>query len=96
MPVGTVKVGGAAWAPEVGVGRVQVRVDGGPWVDATLGPDAGVQFWRQWLYSWDAAAGDHRLQVRVVDLNGVAQDETMATPFPDGASGLHTVAVVVG
>ncbi|HQD59934.1 MAG TPA: molybdopterin-dependent oxidoreductase [Propioniciclava tarda] len=96
VPVGVVKVGGAAWAPEVGVGRVQVRVDGGPWVDATLGPDAGVQFWRQWLYSWDAAAGDHRLQVRVVDLNGVAQDETMATPFPDGASGLHTVAVVVG
>lgn len=96
VPAGTSRVGGTAWAHGVGVGGVQVRVDRGPWQDATLGPDAGVQFWRQWLWSWDAAPGDHELQVRVVDAAGAAQDEKVLPPFPDGASGLHTINVSVG
>ena len=93
---GTVRVGGTAWAHGVGVGQVQVRVDRGPWADVTLGPDAGVQYWRQWLWSWDAAPGEHELQVRVVDAAGKAQDESIADPVPNGASGLHTISIVVG
>lgn len=93
---GVVKVGGTAWAHGVGVGGVQVRVDRGPWQDATLGPDAGVQYWRQWLWAWDAAPGTHELQVRVVDALGVPQSERPAAPFPKGASGLHTITVSVG
>jgi DMSO/TMAO reductase YedYZ molybdopterin-dependent catalytic subunit len=93
---GSVKVGGTAWAHGVGVGKVQVRVDRGGWADVSLGPDAGIEFWRQWLWSWDAAPGDHELQVRVVDAAGKAQDESVANAFPNGASGLHTIHVVVG
>lgn len=93
---GTVTVGGTAWAHGVGVGKVQVRVDRGPWNDATLGPDAGIEYWRQWIWSWDAAKGDHELQVRVVDEAGKAQDETVVDPFPNGASGLHTIHVIAG
>lgn len=93
---GPVKVGGTAWAPGVGVGRVQVRVDRGPWSDVTLGPDAGIEYWRQWLWSWDAAPGSHELQVRVIDQDGRPQDETPASPAPNGASGLHTISVEVG
>ena len=93
---GSVTVGGTAWAPGVGVGRVQVRVDGGAWTDVTLGPDAGIEYWRQWIWSWDAARGTHELQVRVIDTTGKAQDEAVVDPFPNGASGLHTVQVVVG
>jgi DMSO/TMAO reductase YedYZ molybdopterin-dependent catalytic subunit len=96
VSTGTVTVGGTAWAHGVGVGKVQLRVDGGSWADATLGPDAGIEYWRQWLWTWDAAKGDHELQVRVVDAAGKSQDEAVADVFPNGASGLHTIKVSVG
>ena len=93
---GSVTVGGTAWAHGVGVGKVQVRVDRGEWYDVTLGPDAGIEYWRQWLWTWNASPGDHELQVRVIDAAGKAQDETPADPFPNGASGLDTIHVVAG
>jgi hypothetical protein len=80
----------------VGVGKVQVRVDGGGWSDATLGPEAGIEYWRQWLWNWDAARGEHELQVRVIDSSRKAQDEAVADAFPNGASGLHTIRLSVG
>ncbi|HET7724658.1 MAG TPA: molybdopterin-dependent oxidoreductase [Propionibacteriaceae bacterium] len=95
VPAGSVRVGGTAWAHGVGVGKVQVRVDGGPWTDAILGPDGGVEYWRQWLWTWDGTRGDHQLQVRVVDTNGRPQDDVVVDPFPNGASGLHTVKVTL-
>jgi DMSO/TMAO reductase YedYZ molybdopterin-dependent catalytic subunit len=95
VALGSVTVGGTAWAHGVGVGKVQVRVDGGPWNDATLGPDAGVEYWRQWLWRWDATRGDHQLQARVLDATGRPQEEREVNSFPDGASGLHTVHVQV-
>lgn len=96
VKVGRVTVGGTAWAHGVGVGSVQVRVDGGPWHDATLGPEAGVEYWRQWIWTWDSTPGEHELQARVVDLAGKPQDEALANAFPDGASGLHTIKVTAG
>jgi hypothetical protein len=96
LSVGSVTVGGTAWAHGVGVGQVQVRVDQGPWNDLTLGPDAGIEYWRQWIWTWDADKGDHDLQVRVIDAAGKAQDEAVADPFPNGSSGLHTIHVTVG
>jgi DMSO/TMAO reductase YedYZ molybdopterin-dependent catalytic subunit len=96
LSVGSVTVGGTAWAHGVGVGKVQVRVDQGPWNDLTLGPDAGIEYWRQWIWTWDADKGDHDLQVRVIDAAGKAQDEAVADPFPNGSSGLHTIHVTVG
>ncbi len=93
---GAVKVGGVAWAHGVGVGGVQVRVDRGSWQDATLGPDAGIECWRQWVWSWDAPVGVHTLQCRVLDADGRPQSENPLPPFPSGASGLHTIQVTVG
>jgi hypothetical protein len=50
-------IGGVAWAQQRGIAKVEVRVDGnGPWQVATLGPDAGIDYWRQWYLVWDAAA----------------------------------------
>ena len=70
-------------------------MDGGPWQDVTLGPDGGVPYWRQWVWSWDAPPGDHVLQARVVDARGTPQSEQLVDSFPDGASGLHSVRVTV-
>lgn len=96
VKAGGVTVGGTAWAHGVGVGKVQVRVDRGPWTDATLGPDAGIEYWRQWIWTWDSTRGEHELQVRVVDAAGKPQDEALANAFPNGSSGLHTIKVTAG
>lgn len=93
---GPVVVAGVAWAPRVGVGGVQVRIDGGPWQDARLGPSAGIDYWRQWTLTWTATPGTHEIASRVIDRAGTPQSEQVADPFPDGATGLHTITVVVG
>jgi DMSO/TMAO reductase YedYZ molybdopterin-dependent catalytic subunit len=90
-------VGGVAWAQQNGgVAKVQVRVDGGPWQDAELGPSAGDDYWRQWFFRWDAQeAGRHNLAARVIDGNGNEQTSVRATPFPEGASGIQELIVDV-
>jgi DMSO/TMAO reductase YedYZ molybdopterin-dependent catalytic subunit len=96
VKVGSVMVAGVAWAQHRGIERVQVRVDEGDWNDATLAAQDTTDTWRQWRWAWDATAGDHTLQVRATDADGVAQPQERVTPFPDGATGWHTVVVVAG
>ena len=90
-------IGGVAWAQQNGgVAKVQVRVDGGPWTDAELGPSAGNDYWRQWFYRWDAGSGSHNIAARVIDGNGNEQSTARANPFPEGASGIQELIVSVG
>jgi DMSO/TMAO reductase YedYZ molybdopterin-dependent catalytic subunit len=93
---GTVTVAGVAWDQHVGVSKVEVRVDGGPWQQATLAADASIDTWRQWHWSWDAPRGNHVLQVRAFDAKGNPQIEASAPPAPNGSTGLHSVDVKVG
>lgn len=87
VPAGRVTVAGTAWSQPVGVGRVEVRMDGGPWQDAELAADAGGNTWRMWRTDFDLAPGSHTVQARASDRNGVTQTEERAEPIPDGASG---------
>lgn len=97
LDAGDVVIGGVAWAQERdGIDGVQVRIDGGQWVDAELGPDGGENYWRQWFYRWPAESGSHRIAVRAMAGNGEAQTAVRAEPFPNGASGLHELIVNVG
>jgi len=90
-------IGGVAWAQgDGGVQRVEVSIDGGAWQPARLGPSAGEVYWRQWFHRWDAEPGSHTLACRVVDNAGRTQTAVRANPFPDGASGIHTINVTVG
>lgn len=95
VPAGRVAVAGVAWAQGIGISRIEVRVDDEPWREATEGPDAGVDMWRQWTYAWDASPGEHLLAVRVVDATGTPQLPGPADPFPDGAEGYHQISVTV-
>ncbi|MGY3339889.1 DMSO/TMAO reductase YedYZ molybdopterin-dependent catalytic subunit [Streptomyces filamentosus] len=92
---GTVTVAGVAWAQRRGITRVQIRVDEGPWQDADLAAQAGVDTWRQWSYRWNATPGGHHLTVRATDGTGQVQTERRTRTIPDGASGLHGVFVTV-
>jgi DMSO/TMAO reductase YedYZ molybdopterin-dependent catalytic subunit len=97
VDAGEVVIGGVAWAQQRGgVAKVQVRIDGGPWEDANLGPDGGNDYWRQWFYRWDASSGSHRIAARAVSGGGEQQTAARAEPFPEGSSGLHELLVEVG
>lgn len=92
---GTVVVAGVAWAQHRGISRVEIRVDDGPWQDADLAAQAGVDTWRQWSYRWNATAGGHNITVRATDGTGQTQTEQRTRTIPDGASGRHSVFVTV-
>ncbi|MFE7223599.1 molybdopterin-dependent oxidoreductase [Nocardioides sp. NPDC057577] len=95
IPAGRTVIGGVAWAQHHGVDRIDVRIDGGRWQPADLGPDAGIDYWRQWFLPWDAQPGSHQLAVRVTDRDGNVQSTDRATPFPDGSSGIQEIVVTV-
>ncbi|MEU0962329.1 sulfite oxidase [Micromonospora aurantiaca] len=92
---GPVIVAGVAWAQHRGIRRVEVRVDGGPWQEATPAPAVSADTWVQWSWRWDATPGEHTLQVRATDTTGETQTEQRAPVAPDGATGWHTVRVTV-
>jgi DMSO/TMAO reductase YedYZ molybdopterin-dependent catalytic subunit len=93
---GQVVVAGVAWAQHRGISKVEVRVDDGPWQQATLGAVPSIDTWRQWTSAWTATAGNHTLTVRATDNGGATQTETEEPPAPDGATGWHQVNVTVG
>jgi DMSO/TMAO reductase YedYZ molybdopterin-dependent catalytic subunit len=88
-------IGGVAWAQHNGVERVEVRIDGGPWQPARLGPEAGIDYWRQWFLPWDATPGSHQLAVRATGQDGTVQTSVRASSFPDGSSGIQEIVVNV-
>ncbi|MEV4416810.1 molybdopterin-dependent oxidoreductase [Catellatospora sp. NPDC049609] len=93
---GPVTVAGVAWAQRRGISAVEVQVDGDPWRQATLLPTASTDTWVQWTWDWAATKGSHTLRVRATDGTGQVQPEQRADPFPDGATGWHTLVMTVG
>ncbi len=96
VPAGRRLIGGVAWAQQRGgVAAVEVRIDGGAWQPARLGPDVGNDYWRQWYLPWTAEPGRHSLAVRAVSGDGEVQTAVRAEPFPAGASGIQELLVDV-
>ncbi len=87
VPAGPVTVAGIAWSQPVGIRRVEVRMDGGPWREAELSTEVSGDTWRMWRTGFDLTPGSHTVQTRATDGNGVTQTEQRAEPVPDGASG---------
>jgi DMSO/TMAO reductase YedYZ molybdopterin-dependent catalytic subunit len=93
---GEIPIAGVAWAQHVGIERVEASIDGAPWATAELAGEDTFDTWRQWVYHWNATAGDHRIRVRATDRTGATQTADRAEPFPDGATGHHEIVVRVG
>ena len=95
LPAGPVTVAGVAWAQHRGIDLVEVRIDGGAWQPARLADVDTTDTWRQWSFAWSANPGRHTVEVRATDGEGITQTGERVPPFPDGATGWHSVAVTV-
>ena len=88
-------IAGVAWAPNLGISRVEVEVDTGGWQEAELTEPLSKDAWVQWRLLHDFGSGSHRIRVRATDTTGFVQGEAEVPPAPNGAEGWHTVAVTV-
>ena len=96
VKAGRVAVAGVAWAQHKGIEAVEVRVDGGPWHEATLAAVPNIDTWRQWVWEWaDATAGSHLIEARATDKTGYTQTGLQAPVAPNGASGYPTSQITV-
>lgn len=67
---------GFAWAPQYGTGRVDYRINGGPWQRARIqGPNMLRYTWVRFHFDWDATPGQHVIETRAQDLAGQRQPE---------------------
>jgi DMSO/TMAO reductase YedYZ molybdopterin-dependent catalytic subunit len=96
LSAGKTAVAGVAWAQHKGIDAVHVRVDSGPWNLATLAAVPGIDTWRQWVWEWDATAGNHTIECRATDATGYTQTGLEEPPEPNGATGYPMVQVSVG
>ncbi|GHJ54301.1 oxidoreductase [Nonomuraea sp. TT08I-71] len=94
-PAGPVMIAGVAWAQQRGITAVEVQVDDGPWQQARLADGPSTDLWRQWTYRWNATRGNHTLRVRATDTTGITQTGDRVSPFPDGATGWHSITVSI-
>jgi DMSO/TMAO reductase YedYZ molybdopterin-dependent catalytic subunit len=91
---GATTIAGVAWAPDRGVSRVEVAIDGA-WQPAALSTPISATTWVQWRTEWSATPGRHTIAVRSTDGRGTTQEEQRTPPAPDGARGYHTIEVDV-
>ncbi len=91
VQAGPYTFGGVAWAPNIGIDRVELSIDGGPWMDADLAESLSDASWRLWKLDTVVTEGDHEVRVRATDATGYTQTELVHPPAPSGATGWHTV-----
>jgi DMSO/TMAO reductase YedYZ molybdopterin-dependent catalytic subunit len=94
LTAGRVPIAGIAWAPDRGISKVEVGIDG-QWREARTSRPISDATWVQWVLDWDATPGDHQIMVRSTDGTGTVQEEGPTPPAPDGARGWQTIDVRV-
>jgi DMSO/TMAO reductase YedYZ molybdopterin-dependent catalytic subunit len=67
------RIVGAAWGAPIA--QVEVRIDDGPWLPATIDQGEDAEFaWKLWSLEWASpAAGEHAITSRVTDVDGHVQ-----------------------
>jgi DMSO/TMAO reductase YedYZ molybdopterin-dependent catalytic subunit len=88
----TVTLAGIAFAGNRGVGAVEVRVNGGRWRRAALGPVLSHEAWVQWAIGLQGR-GPATFEARLIDTLGRTQSARRHAAYPDGSSGWAEVTV---
>ncbi|TPJ37216.1 sulfite oxidase [Mesorhizobium sp. B2-8-3] len=67
------RISGAAWGAPIA--KVEVKVDNGPWLEATIDHGEEAEFaWKVWYLDWkDPAKGEHTVTSRATDMAGQIQ-----------------------
>ncbi|MBN9170530.1 MAG: molybdopterin-dependent oxidoreductase [Microbacterium sp.] len=95
LKAGDTVIAGVAWQQHVGVSKVEVSIDEGPWREATLAAAISDDPWVQWMMPWTATKGEHFIRCRATNKHGETQTQTQAQPAPDGASGWPEILIQV-
>ena len=70
---GRYQISGMAWGPAP-IAAVEVKIDNGPWVKATLDNNKPAEFtWQFWRLDWAPAPGAHTVTSRAIDKAGNIQ-----------------------
>jgi DMSO/TMAO reductase YedYZ molybdopterin-dependent catalytic subunit len=90
-------IAGVAFAGDRGIIKVEVSTDGGgTWNEAVVKKPRSPYSWMLWAYEWTPSdRGNHVIVVRATDGTGQLQDPSTRPNFPDGATGYHSVEVIV-
>jgi DMSO/TMAO reductase YedYZ molybdopterin-dependent catalytic subunit len=93
---GEVPIGGVTFAGEREIRLVEYSTDDGQtWQPAELKPQLATNSWQLWLARPNLAPGRYTIKVRATDGRGALQSARQEEPFPDGASGYHSVIIAV-
>jgi DMSO/TMAO reductase YedYZ molybdopterin-dependent catalytic subunit len=79
---GQYRIVGAAWGAPIA--RVEVQIDGGPWLPASIDEGQDAEFaWKLWSLTWaNPVTGEHTITSRAIDTEGrvqPAQDDPWIT-----------------
>lgn len=95
VDAGETVIAGVAWQQHVGISGVEVQIDDGEWLPATLATAISNDTWVQWRMPWTAESGTHSIRCRATNALGEMQTELTRHVVPDGATGHHAIEVTV-
>jgi DMSO/TMAO reductase YedYZ molybdopterin-dependent catalytic subunit len=88
-------IAGIAFGGEQGISKVEVSTDGGStWKTAQIKDPLSKYTWVLWTAGYvPPDAKNYKIIVRATDKTGKVQTSELTKPFPDGATGYHTITV---
>jgi DMSO/TMAO reductase YedYZ molybdopterin-dependent catalytic subunit len=90
-----VPIAGIAFGGDKGISKVEVSTDGGiTWKTAKIKEPLSRYTWILWTTGFiPEKVENYKVIVRATDKNGEVQSSELNNPFPDGATGYHTISV---
>lgn len=87
-------ISGVAFAGDRSISKVEVSTDGGKtWKEAYVKPPLSGTSWVVWGYEWTPTKADkYTVLVRATDGDGKLQVAKKTDPYPNGATGYHSIA----